>query len=101
MGENAFQTGWFLESLATQTLVIHIIRTKKIPFIQSRSSLLLLASTFSAVAFAWILPFTPIAELFGLVILPKKILLVLALTVVFYLLTVEIAKRYFYRKQEM
>jgi Mg2+-importing ATPase len=97
----AFQTGWFLESLATQTLVIHIIRSKKISFFQTHASWLLTISTFGAVMFGWILPFTPLAEFFGLVRLPRMVLIALVATVFTYLLTVEFAKRYFYKKQEL
>jgi P-type Mg2+ transporter len=96
----AFQTGWFLESLATQTLVIHIIRTKKIPFVQSRPAKFLLFSTFGAALFGWLLPFTPLGEFFGLVRLPAHILLILVAVVFTYLLTVEIGKRHFYKKHE-
>jgi len=99
--EGAFQTAWFLESLATQTLVIHIIRTKKIPFLQSRPSLPLVLSTFSIVIFAWLIPFTPIGEFFGLVSLPLYMLGAIVGTVVVYLGLVEIGKRFFFRHNEM
>ncbi|MDD4902089.1 MAG: magnesium-translocating P-type ATPase [Patescibacteria group bacterium] len=99
--EGAFQTAWFLESLATQTLVIHIIRTKKIPFFQSRPSTLLMISTFSIVAFAWLIPFTPIGEFFGLVPLPLYMLGAIVGTVAIYLGLVEIGKRIFYRHNEL
>jgi Mg2+-importing ATPase len=99
MTDGSFQTGWFLESLATQTLVIHIIRSKKIPFIQTRPSLMLTASTFGAVLLAWLLPFTPIGEFFGLVVLPWKVLGVLVVTIVTYLVVVGVVKRRFFRKQ--
>jgi len=95
---SVFQTGWFVESLATQTLVIHIIRTKKIPFIQSRPSLALLISTFTAVAIGWIIPFTPIGAFFKFEALPVSALLLIALIVAAYLLSVEVAKRLFFRK---
>jgi P-type Mg2+ transporter len=96
-----FQTAWFLESLATQTLVIHIIRTKKIPFLQSRPSLPLVLSTFSIIAFAWLLPLTPIGEFFGLVALPPYMLLAIVGIVAVYLLLVEFGKRIFYRYNEL
>jgi|WetSurMetagenome_2_1015567.scaffolds.fasta_scaffold02082_10 P-type Mg2+ transporter len=101
VGESAFQTAWFLESLATQTFVIHIIRTKKIPFIQSRPSLPLLLSTFSIVIFAWLIPFTPIGEFFGLVPLPLYMLGAIIGTVIIYLGLVEVGKRIFFRHNEM
>jgi P-type Mg2+ transporter len=96
-----FQTAWFLESLATQTLVIHIIRTKKVPFLQSRPSFPLILSTFSIIAFGWLLPLTPIGEFFGLVALPLYMLLSIVGIVVVYLCLVEIGKRFFYRKNDL
>jgi Mg2+-importing ATPase len=93
-----FQTGWFLESLATQAFVIHIIRTKKTPFLQSSPSRYLLISNLACVAFGWILPFTAVGRLFGFVMLPFNILLTLAAIVATYLVVVEIAKRLFYMK---
>ncbi|MFN7160550.1 MAG: magnesium-translocating P-type ATPase [Candidatus Gracilibacteria bacterium] len=92
-----FQTGWFIESLATQTLIIHVIRTKKIPFIQSRPHWALVASTFAIVILGWVLPFTPLGSVFGFVALPWYVLLALAGVVCVYLLTVEVGKRIFYR----
>ena len=55
-----FQTGWFVESLLTQTLIIHIIRTNKIPFIQSRASWPLIVTTAVIMACGVALPFTPL-----------------------------------------
>jgi len=85
----------------TQTLVIHFIRTKKIPFIQSRPSLLLLLSTFAAVAIGWIIPFTPVGAFFGLVPLSPFMLLAIAGIVAVYLFLVEIGKRIFYRYNDI
>ena len=56
-----FQTGWFVESLITQTLIIHVIRTKKIPFIQGRASWQLTWTTITIMLLAVYLPFSPIA----------------------------------------
>jgi len=98
LGEHAFQTGWFLESLATQTLVIHIIRTKHLPFVQSVASKPLLASTFSAVVIGWIIPYTFIGRFFNFEPLPPSILLVIAGLVLAYLLMVQAAKAVFYKK---
>ncbi|HTW97072.1 MAG TPA: magnesium-translocating P-type ATPase [Candidatus Methylomirabilis sp.] len=99
--EGTFQTAWFLESLATQTLVIHFIRTKKIPFLESSPSLPLIVSTFSVVALGWLIPFTPIGEFFGFTVLPLKMLLAIAGIVVVYLGLVEIGKRIFYRHYDL
>jgi Mg2+-importing ATPase len=65
-----FQTGWFVESLMTQTLVIHIIRTNKIPFLQSRASWSLILTTLAIMAFGAFLPYSPLASSLGLVHLP-------------------------------
>jgi Mg2+-importing ATPase len=92
-----FQTGWFLESLATQTLVIHIIRTRKTPFFGSSPSLALLLSTVGCVALGWVIPFTPLGRFFGFTPIPVPILLTLGGIVLAYLVTVEFAKRWFYR----
>ncbi|MCX6800272.1 MAG: cation transporting ATPase C-terminal domain-containing protein, partial [Candidatus Falkowbacteria bacterium] len=92
-----FQTGWFMESLATQTLVIHIIRTRKIPFIQSRAGKFLYLSTFSAIIVGWIIPYTALGKFFNFSALPLDILAVIFGLVVLYLILVEIVKRLFYR----
>ena len=93
-----FQTAWFIESLATQTLVIFIIRTNKTPFWKSKPSRLLFLSTIGMVALNVVLPFTPIGKLFGLVEPPALFYVALAVVVASYLLCVELTKRYFYRK---
>lgn len=97
VGEKGFQTGWFIESLATQTLIIHIIRTRKIPFIQSSPSTGLLLSTILVVVVGWVLPYTPLGPLFGFTVLSPQIIASIALIVVCYLITVEVAKRIFYK----
>ncbi len=97
--ENQFQTGWFIESLATQVFVIYIIRTKKIPFIQSAPSIFLAATTAAAVIIGWTIPFTPLGRYFAFGILPLPILITIAATVLTYLVSVEFAKRIFYRWQ--
>ncbi|MDA8410321.1 MAG: magnesium-translocating P-type ATPase [Treponema sp.] len=68
--EALFHTGWFVESLLTQTLIVHIIRTDRVPFIQSRASSPMLATTFLIMLLAVYLPYSPLAPLFGLVPLP-------------------------------
>jgi len=92
-----FQTAWFLESLASQTLVIFIIRTRKIPFYKSRPSRLLSLSTLGIVAFAMIIPFTPIGKLFQFEEPPFRFFVILAGLLIFYLVLVELVKRWFYR----
>ena len=68
--EAIFQTGWFIESMWSQTLVIHMIRTPKLPFIQSRASLPVMLLTFLGIAVVTLIPFTPIAAPLGLCALP-------------------------------
>ncbi len=80
-----FQTGWFVESLMTQTLIIHVIRTNKIPFIQSRASWMLTATTFSIMALGAWLPYSPIASSLGLVHLPSMYWPILMVTLLSYM----------------
>jgi Mg2+-importing ATPase len=96
--EGMFQTGWFMESLATQVLVIHIIRTRKIPFVQSRAGKYLLASTIGCVALGWLIPYTVIGGFFKLQPLPLPLAAALAAIVCGYLAVVQLAKNYFYRR---
>jgi P-type Mg2+ transporter len=68
--EQLFHTGWFTESLLTQTLIVHIIRTNRVPFFQSIASLPTMLTTLLVVAIAVVLPYTQVAPFFGLVPLP-------------------------------
>jgi Mg2+-importing ATPase len=68
--ESLFHTGWFVESILTQTLIVHIIRTRKIPFIQSRASPVMFFFTFLVMGIGAFLPYSPLAGLLGLVPLP-------------------------------
>jgi Mg2+-importing ATPase len=65
-----FHTGWFVESLLSQTLIIHVIRTGRLPFIQSRASLPLMATTLLVCAIGVWLPYSPLAATLGMVALP-------------------------------
>lgn len=91
----SFQTGWFIESIATQVFVIYVIRTKRIPFLKSKPSPFLLANTLLVVLIAWIIPFTPFGKLLGFSPLPAFILAILFGYVIVYLFLVEFAKRWF------
>ena len=93
-----FQTGWFLESIATQVFVIYVIRTKKLPFIQSSPSRGLLINTLVAVAVAWIIPATVLGSFIGFSALSLPSLLTIGALVVAYLFLVEYIKRLFYRR---
>ena len=79
-----FQTGWFVESLLTQTLIIHVIRTNKIPFIQSRASWQLIITTGAIMLVGMWLPSSPIGQWLGLVPLPIQYWPLLLLTLVLY-----------------
>ena len=79
-----FQTGWFVESLLTQTLIIHIIRTAKIPFLESRASGALIATSLLVAAIGVILPFTSLGGTLGFVPLPASYWLPLVLILVGY-----------------
>ena len=80
-----FQAGWFVESMWSQTLVIHMIRTPKIPFVQSRASFPLMALTFAGIAALTAIPFTGFGASIGLAPLPPVYFAWLALTVVLYM----------------
>lgn len=94
----AFQAGWFVESLATQTLVIYIIRTQKIPFLQSWPSKYLLATTLGAVLLGAILTQKGLGKFFGFEPLPLLAFGAIFVLVVFYLIMTEIIKQIFYRR---
>jgi Mg2+-importing ATPase len=93
-----FHTGWFIESLCTQTLVIHIIRTGKIPFIESRPSRALILTSLLIVAIGIIIPFSPLAKPFGFVAPPPLYFLILFIMVITYLLLVQVVKKWFIGK---
>jgi Mg2+-importing ATPase len=93
-----FQTGWFVESLLTQTLIIHIIRTNKIPFVQSRASAPLLATTAAIMAVGIILPYTPLAGPLQFTPLPLLYWPLLVLTLLGYALLTHAVKSRLVRK---
>jgi Mg2+-importing ATPase len=92
-----FHTGWFVESLATQTLVVFVIRTAGNP-LKSRPSLPLLISVLAIVATAVVLPYAPLASLLGFTPLPLSLLGAIALLAVTYLFLVQAVKSWFYRR---
>ncbi|MGC8939964.1 MAG: magnesium-translocating P-type ATPase [Candidatus Bathyarchaeia archaeon] len=96
--ETLFQTAWFIESLSTQTLVIFVIRTRMSPFYKSKPSKLLFISSIAIVAFALILPFTPLGELFDFVAPPPTFFIALAVLIGVYLMLVEAVKKWFYKR---
>jgi Mg2+-importing ATPase len=96
-GPALFRSGWFVESLATQTLVIFAIRTRRIPFFRSLPSMPLLLAAIGVVAVGAVLPFTPLARLLGFRPLPGLFFFALTLMVISYLALIELGKHWFYR----
>lgn len=95
-GEKLFHTGWFIESLATQVLVIFIIRTRG-KFFRSRPSKTLLATSLAVVLIALLLPFSPMAPILGFVAPPPLFFLILPILLLCYLTAMEMVKGWFYR----
>ena len=96
-GEALFHTGWFIKSIATQVLVIFIIRTRKNPF-RSSPNPWLVACSLTVVAIAALLPFTPAGAYLGFVAPPAFFFVILAAILIFYLLAVEGMKQWFFRR---
>jgi Mg2+-importing ATPase len=94
-----FQTGWFVESLMTQTLIIHVIRTNKIPFLQSRPSWPLVATTLAIMAVGLWLPLSPLGPPLGFVALPALYWPLLALTLLCYLALTQVVKHLLVRRR--
>ena len=90
-----FHTGWFLESLCTQTLVIHVIRTGKIPFLESRPSAFLIFTSIYIVTIGLLIPFIPLGQHFGFVAPPALYFVVLLGIVAAYLAVVHVVKTWF------
>jgi Mg2+-importing ATPase len=93
-----FQTGWFVESLMTQTLIIHVIRTKKIPFIQGRASWPLSVTTAIVMSIGIWLPYSPLASALGFVHLPPLYWPILVLTLFCYMGLTQVVKMWLIRK---
>lgn len=98
--ESLFQTAWFVESLATQSLVVFVIRTRRTPFFRSRPGVGLLASVVGCVLLGAALPFTPLAAGLGFVPLPGAVLAAIVSLVITYLVLAEVAKGRFLRRME-
>jgi Mg2+-importing ATPase len=93
-----FQTGWFVESMWSQTLVIHMIRTPKIPFLQSRASFPVVSLTFAGIAVLTLIPFTGLGRSIGLMALPAEYFAWLALTIVLYMVLATVLKNIFIKR---
>jgi Mg2+-importing ATPase len=93
-----FQTGWFIESLLSQTLIIHIIRTRRLAFIESRASMPLLLTGLAACSIGIWLPYSPFARALGFVRLPAQYWPLLAAMLLSYLILTHIIKIWFHRR---
>jgi Mg2+-importing ATPase len=93
-----FNAGWFVESLMTQTLIVHVIRTNQIPFIQSRASWQLTMTTFAIMGIGAWLPFSPLAKFLGFVPLPWQFWPFMAVTLVCYVGLTQVIKAWMVRK---
>ena len=96
--QQLFHTGWFVESLFTQTLIIHVIRTNKIPFVQSRASRPLILTSLAIVTVGALLPFSPLAGPLGFVPLPGLYWVLLAAMLLTYLVLTQFVKSWFVRR---
>jgi Mg2+-importing ATPase len=90
--QSLFQTGWFVESLLTQTLIIHVIRTNKIPFLQSRPSAFLALTSAAIIGVGVLLPFTRVGDYLGFTALPPQYWAYLALTLICYVALTQAVK---------
>ena len=91
-----FRTGWFMESVVSASLVVLVIRTKR-PFFRSAPSKYLLAVTLLVALAAFLIPYTPLSELFGFAPLPARYILIVMAIVSAYVLLAEVVKKSFYR----
>ncbi len=93
-----FQTGWFVESLLTQTLIIHIIRTAKIPFLQSRASNALIVTTILVAGAGAVLPYSPLGPILGFVPLPGSYWVAVFIIILGYCVLAHLVKSWFVRR---
>jgi Mg2+-importing ATPase len=100
VNEAQFRTGWFMESLATQILVVFIIRTQHTPFYTSKPSRKLIFSVAICLFIGWLLPYLPFAGRIGFEVLPIEIVLFIIALVFVYLISAEFVKRFIYMKPQ-
>ena len=93
-----FQTGWFVESMWTQTLVIHMLRTEKLPFAQSRASVPVALLSLAGIALVTAIPFTPLAAPLEMAALPPVYFLLLGIVVLGYMALVTVVKKRYIRR---
>ena len=96
--QHLFQTGWFVEGLLSQTLIVHMIRTRQVPFLQSRAAWPLILGTLAVMIAGIIIPFTPLGAQLGMVKLPASFFGWLAATLVSYFLLTQLVKSWFARR---
>ena len=96
--QTLFQSGWFVEGLLSQTLIVHMIRTRKVPFFQSRASWPVMAMTFSVMAIGILIPFTPFGASIGLVSLPWKYFPWLITTLLAYCALTQAVKNWYVKR---
>jgi Mg2+-importing ATPase len=96
--ERLFQTGWFVESLMTQTLIIHVIRSNRIPFLHTQPSWPLIATSVVIMAIGIWLPYSPLAPFLGFTELPPLYWPILALTLLGYVTLTQVVKTWLHRK---
>jgi P-type Mg2+ transporter len=92
-----FRTAWFVESVVSASIIVLVIRSRR-PFFRSKPGKYLQIATFSIVALTLILPYTPVAGIFGFSPLSIPVLLLIGLIILLYIITAEIVKKFFYRK---
>jgi Mg2+-importing ATPase len=96
--QSLFQSGWFIEGLLSQTLIVHMIRTKKIPFIQSWATAPVIALTSVIMLIGIAIPFTPFAGALKLQALPASYFIWLLMILICYCLLTQVIKNWFIRK---
>ena len=96
-----FQAGWFVESLLTQTLIVHVIRTRRVPFLQSRASGPLIAMTLAIMSIGVLIPVTPLGRYLGFAPLPRLYWFLLALTLLAYMALTQGVKTWLIRRAWM
>lgn len=98
VAQSLFQSGWFVEGLLSQTLIVHMIRTKNIPFIQSRASWPVMSMTLAIMAVGIIIPFTKFGSYIGLTPLPLSYFPWLAVTLIAYCVLTQLIKEWYIKK---
>lgn len=96
--QTLFQSGWFIEGLLSQTLIVHMIRTRKVPFLQSNAAWPLMLMTFAIMAIGIIIPFTPFGHYIGLMPLPLRYFPWLIAILLCYCVLTQVIKTWYIRK---